>query len=325
MKKFLRILHRSCSYLIIFLVVGTVGIGGCATPIQNVQSENVDQIRMQEGRYTVYYRADKMSERKQSTLQRLASSGRNTAVSVRKQEENGDILVNKETTNEGNEKSSPDFDSFQEQYGEKESGKKNVYDPLEGYNRFMFQFNDDMYRYVFKPVANGWTSVMPKPGRLAIDRFFTNLLFPVRFVNSLLQIKMEGAGRELGRFVMNTTVGGLGFFDPAKHWMSWSPSEEDFGQTLGAYGVGGGPPLVLPIFGHKNLRDAIGMIPDWYLDPVTYLEDDLVRWSVRTVDRINFVSVYVVGVYDNQRDEAIDPYTFFRNMYSQNRKDKVQE
>ncbi len=218
----------------------------------------------------------------------------------------------------------PGFESFEEEYesaGQERSEDR--YDPLEGYNRFMFQVNDTFYLYALKPVAEGWKVVGPEPVRKAVDRAFHNVRYPVRFVNSLLQLEIEGAGRETGRFVVNTTVGVGGLFDPAKHWIGWKPNEEDFGQTLAVWGVGPGFPMTLPLLGPSNLRDAAGLVPDGYLHPISYIQPFYLQIGVRGVYRVNVASLRMLGVYDRQKEEALDPYVLFRNLYHQNRKEEI--
>jgi phospholipid-binding lipoprotein MlaA len=220
-----------------------------------------------------------------------------------------------------------DFDEFGTQ---EEAVSKPVFDPLRGYNRVMFKFNDKMYYWVLKPVSKGYGKVVPEPVRLSFKRFFHNIRFPIRFVNNILQIKMKGSGRELARFVTNSTLGLLGFFDPARAWWGIEPSEEDFGQTLGHYGVGGGFPIVLPFLGPSNLRDALSLYPDYYLDPIAYTPHDekvffnTTYIAVGAAQIINDTSLRL-GTYENIKKNALDPYTFVRDAYKQNRDKKIKE
>ena len=138
-------------------------------------------------------------------------------------------------------------DEFEEEFGDTEENE--VWDPLEGYNRLMTDFNDGFQVYVFVPVTDGYKAVVPEGVRNSIGNFFKNLLFPVRFFNNVLQLKLMNAGEEFARFGINTTIGFFGFFDPAKSVFGLQEHPEDFGQTLGHYGVGGGFHLVLPFLG----------------------------------------------------------------------------
>ena len=147
-----------------------------------------------------------------------------------------------------------------------------VADPLEPWNRAMFVFNDKCYFWLLKPIAQGYNFVMPKFFRECIRNFFDNLEMPVRFVNCLLQAKGKAAAGELGRFLCNTTIGVLGFGNPAQKYPALSPDEEDFGQTLGRYGIGHGIYLVWPFMGPSSIRDTIGFGGDYFLKPTNYIE-----------------------------------------------------
>jgi phospholipid-binding lipoprotein MlaA len=197
-------------------------------------------------------------------------------------------------------------------------------DPLSGYNRVMTQFNDRCYLWLLKPVAHGYRAVLPEGARLAVGRFFRNLLMPVRFTNNLLQLKPKRAGTELVRFALNSTVGVLGLGDPAAKRFDLQAYPEDFGQTLGYYGVGGGFHLVLPLLGPSNLRDTLGIVPDYYLDPVSYFDAVNVELAVSSYDLINQTSLHL-GEYESLKKDAIDLYPFFRDGYEQRRIKLIEE
>jgi len=197
-------------------------------------------------------------------------------------------------------------------------------DPLSGYNRLMTQVNDRLYFWLLKPAAQGYSAVVPEGARLAVGRFFTNLMMPVRFVNNLLQLKPQRAGVELTRFAVNSTIGVLGFGDPAAKHFGMQPCPEDFGQTLGHYGVGGGFHIVLPLLGPSNLRDTIGLVPDFFLDPVSHLDGSEVRLAVRAYDKVNLTSLHI-GEYESLKLDAIDLYTFLRDGYEQRRDKLIEE
>jgi len=214
------------------------------------------------------------------------------------------------------------FEDFEDEFGEPASS--DIFDPLSGYNRLMTTFNDKLYFWLVKPVAKGYKFVVPEGGRQSVNRFFKNLSFPVRFVNNALQLKFKAAGIELSRFCINSTVGIVGFWDPAKSWLALEDYPEDFGQTLGYYGVGGGFHIVLPVLGPSNLRDSISLIPDYFLEPVSLVEPDLDELAVTSYDKLNFTSLNI-GKYESIKRDAVDLYPFLRDAYKQNRKKKIEE
>lgn len=197
-------------------------------------------------------------------------------------------------------------------------------DPLRVYNRFMFKVNDKAYTWVLKPVAKGYRWVLPEPVRASVQKCAHNLGFPVRFINSGLQGNFKGAGVELVRFGINSTVGILGLFDPAASTCGLRPSDEDFGQTLGRYGVGPGWPLVLPLLGQTNLRDALGMVPDYFLHPFSYIEPTETSLAVQGIEKENYISLHM-DEYDAVREDAFDLYTFMRDAYRQKREAEIEE
>lgn len=136
-----------------------------------------------------------------------------------------------------------------------------AYDPWEGFNRQMYIFNYHFDKYVFLPVVKGYAFITPNYVEDRITSFFKNLGELKNFTNSLFQLKFKETGTTLGRFIANSTIGIGGLYDPATHF-GWQRVNEDFGQTLGHYGSGPGPYLVLPIFGPSSLRDASGLLLD---------------------------------------------------------------
>ncbi len=217
-----------------------------------------------------------------------------------------------------------DFDEdFDDDFVDEDMEDVVVSDPIEPFNRAVFWFNDKFYFYLLKPVARAYR-IVPKPARVSVSNFFSNVTTPVRFVNSTLQFKFKDAGTELGRFVINSTVGIGGLFDPAKKYVGLRKKEEDFGQTLGRYGVGPGFYLVLPIFGPSNLRDTVGRVPDYFLNPINYIDDTLVQIGVRTFDTVNETSLDK-DTYESIKEESLDPYLFIRDAYAQNREGKIRK
>lgn len=213
------------------------------------------------------------------------------------------------------------FDDFEEFNADTQ---KEVFDPLSGYNRVMTRINDRLYYWVIKPVARGYSFVMPEPARKGIDNFFRNLGFPVRMVNNLLQLKFKRAGTETARFVVNTTVGVAGFWDAAGSLMGLPIYPEDFGQTLGYYGLGGGFPVVLPVFGPSNVRDVFGRAGDWFLDPVNYMEKTRAKTAVNVVRGVNGASLRI-GQYEALTKDALDLYIFLRDGYQDMRNKAIEE
>lgn len=199
-----------------------------------------------------------------------------------------------------------------------------IIDPLSCYNRVMTQVNDKVYFWALKPVSQGYSAVVPEGGRLALGHFFRNLLMPVRFVNNLLQFKLKQAGTELTRFVVNSTVGVLGFGDPAGDYFGLQAYPEDFGQTLGHYGVGSGFHIVLPLLGPSNLRDTFGLIPDYYLDPVNHIDHSETALAVKAHKTVNRTSLHI-GEYESLKSDAVDLYTFLRDGYEQRREQQIKE
>ncbi len=226
-----------------------------------------------------------------------------------------------------------DFDNgFEEEFGE--PSKLQVSDPLSGYNRVMTAVNDKFYFWLLKPVASGYGHVVPEKVRMAVSRFFRNLLFPMRFINNVLQLKINNAGEEALRFGLNSTVGILGLWDPAKSMHNIEAHPEDFGQTMGHYGIGSGFHIVWPIFGPSNLRDTLGMAADYYVDPIGYAPgylfdkpenvDNTIKWSISGFGFINETSLHI-GEYESLKKDAIDLYPFLRDAYEQNRNRKIKE
>lgn len=192
-------------------------------------------------------------------------------------------------------------------------------DPYENTNREIFAFNEGLDRYVLEPVAKGWDFVTWLGLRHSVDKFFINLGFPRRFVANLGQGQVGHAGSELGRFVLNSTVGLAGFFDPATH-IGMQLYDEDFGQMFGRWGMGSGPYWVLPVLGPSNPRDATGLVFDLLFDVRTIASITPVftlAWTsvVQNVNRRALVDQDL----KNARASALDFYIFMRDAYSQRR------
>jgi len=185
----------------------------------------------------------------------------------------------------------------------------------------MFAFNDKVDVWVLEPTATGWAKVAPLRVRTSVSNFFSNLRFPIVTVNDLLQGKVVDAGSDVGRFAVNTTVGVLGFFDPASGW-GLEKHDEDFGQTLGVWGVPPGPYLVLPLLGPSSPRDAAGSGVDYVLAVTPFFVDWWILGGARVVEVVDQRSLYLQEVRDAKRS-AIDYYAFVRNAYIQRRRAQV--
>jgi phospholipid-binding lipoprotein MlaA len=215
-------------------------------------------------------------------------------------------------------------DPFEDDY---ESGEEyaGISDPLEPINRIFFQFNDKLYFWFLKPVSSGYKAVVPKPARIGVKNFFSNLAFPIRFVNCILQAKFEGAGYEVGRFLTNSILGLGGFINVAEKQFNMKAYDEDFGQTLGAYGLGNGFYINWPVLGPSTFRDTIGDAGDYFLDPVYYADlDTTYDISIKGYEKVNDTSL-VIGDYEDLKKSAIDPYIAFRDAYFQYRRNKVEK
>jgi len=212
------------------------------------------------------------------------------------------------------------FSEFEEEFSQ---NVVKIADPLEGLNRVTFGFNDVLHFWVVKPVAKVWKGVVPEPGRVGISNFFDNLTTPARLVNCLLQGRNNAAGRELDRFVINTTVGVLGFGDPAKDKYGLELTDADLGQSLAKFGMGDGFYLVLPFFGPSNLRDTAGRVGDGFLNPVYYVRPVEASYGITAVRITNEYSFHIEE-YELFKD-AIDPYVAVREAYIQYRDKKIRD
>jgi phospholipid-binding lipoprotein MlaA len=215
--------------------------------------------------------------------------------------------------------SDDEFDMFGDEF---EEDKVRVADPLAFWNRPMFHFNDKFYFWVLKPVARGYRALVPSTVRSGVRNFFTNLTTPIRLVNCILQWKWQAANAEFGRFFMNSTIGVLGFGNPAKKYPKLNPSEEDLGQTLGVYGIGNGFYVVLPFLGPSTLRDSVGLVGDGFLNPVYYVKPMEAAVGIKAYEIINETS-FKIGDYESLKKAAINPYEALRDAYIQHRESKV--
>ncbi|WP_417580343.1 VacJ family lipoprotein [Nitrincola sp.] len=187
-------------------------------------------------------------------------------------------------------------------------------DPWEGFNRTMFTFNDGLDRAIIKPVTQGYRYVTPEIAQTGVNNFFENLRDVRTLFNNLLQGKVHNALEDFARITYNTTFGLGGVIDVATP-LGMAKNDEDFGQTLGYWGVSSGPYVVLPLFGPSTVRDTAGMVPDWYLDPVVYVDDRGTRNSLQALRLLDTRS----QLLDAERIISGDRYSFIRDAYLQRR------
>jgi len=194
-------------------------------------------------------------------------------------------------------------------------------DPLQNFNRKMFAFNRFADKVAIRPAAKAYTKVTGPKGRVLISNFFSNLRTPVTIVNEVLQGRPEPALQSTGRFLVNTTVGFLGFFDPASD-MKLPPHPTDFGVTLAHWGLPEGPYLVLPFVGPTTLRDVWRLPVDTYFDPLGwYAREHDFKWHAQYLPSMAYLVTLRASALpiDPMIDSAYDPYAFMRDAYRQHR------
>lgn len=196
-------------------------------------------------------------------------------------------------------------------------------DPFVRFNRAMFEVNEALDRWIFEPVATGYERVVPDRAEGWIDNFFANLRFPIVFANCLLQGKGEKAVTSLGRFLVNTSVGIAGFGDPAGDFGMPEPNE-DFGQTLGAWGIRPGPYLVLPLLGPSSIRDGAGAVADSASRVWPYFAPTEATIAGGVVSTLNTRALHLESVASARRS-ALDFYVFVRDAYLQRRQALVED
>jgi phospholipid-binding lipoprotein MlaA len=201
-------------------------------------------------------------------------------------------------------------------------GERDPRDRFERTNRAVHRFNDALDRAVAKPVARAYVQITPAPVRTGFSNFFRNLASPTVIANDLLQLKIREFATETARLVVNTTLGIGGLFDPATQ-LGLPAGNEDFGQTLGRWGVPAGPYVVLPVLGPSSVRDTVGFVGDQFTDPKTYVKDDYAKWSLTGMSVIETRAELLAT--ENLLSQASDPYAFIRNAYLQRREYLVKD
>ncbi len=198
------------------------------------------------------------------------------------------------------------------------------HDPWEPFNERMFRFNYSLDRRIVKPAAKGWSKTVPEPLRKGIQNGIRNLGMPRRFVNNVLQLKVDGAIRELTGFVMNSTVGVGGLVDVARIEGITPPDQEDTGQTLAVYGIKPGPYLVLPLFPPSTVRDSIGSAVDGFLDPLSLVMPLIGSVAKRVGTTVNDRSLNL-ELFDEVEESVLDLYGGTRNLYLQRREQAIRK
>jgi phospholipid-binding lipoprotein MlaA len=196
-------------------------------------------------------------------------------------------------------------------------------DPIEPVNRGIFWFNEQLDEYVLVPAAKGWRWIAPVRVRESVTNFFENLLLPIDLANNLLQGKLVRSGSTVARFAVNTTAGVLGFFDPATEW-GLERHSEDFGQTLGYWGVPPGPYLVLPLWGPSSPRDGIGLAADGFCTVYPWFVPFYYTFGSNALNLVNARARVLTDVEELKR-ASLDYYVAVRNAYQQRREAVVND
>ncbi|MFN8389106.1 MAG: VacJ family lipoprotein [Bdellovibrionota bacterium] len=199
-------------------------------------------------------------------------------------------------------------------------------DPLETINRGIFWFNDTLDVYVVEPIARGYNDYVPDPIQNHINSFFVNIKTPIYVVSDVVQLKFDQAGNHLGRFIINSTLGGLGLVDVAKSF-GMKHKTADFGVALGYRGVGEGPYIVIPILGPSNARDLFGRIVDSFINPVNYASSvsdsgTEISWGATAVEGIDDRANLLEAV-ESAKEASVDYYSFVKNSYHQYRQNVI--
>ena len=242
---------------------------------------------------------------------------------------------------EPSEQDALEEDEFYDPFEKEGEAGLEEYDPWGPYNVVVFEFNYQFDRFVVKPAAQAYDFVMPDLVQRGLSNALHNIAVVPRLFNNLFQGKAKGAGLEVGRFLINSTIGVGGLFDPAKSEFGLETPVEDFGQTLGVYGVGPGPYLILPFFPPLTLRDAVGYVADIFLDPYTYFVFRNVRlgqpalvehedtatigaFATRVGEIVNTRSLNLER-FEDVEETTVDLYSAVRNAYLQKRAKAILE
>lgn len=195
-------------------------------------------------------------------------------------------------------------------------------DPMEGFNRGVYAFNEVVDKAIIGPVAKGYRYITPDPLRERIGNFSDNLREPLSMINAFLQGDFTQGMISFWRFTINTTIGLGGIHDVAGS-AGLKERREDFGQTMGAWGAGSGPYIVLPILGPSNGRDVVGMVADWFTNPFTYVIDDTWTSVGVAAGQALVERERLIDPIDDVYETSLDPYVTFRSMYNQHRSAQI--
>jgi phospholipid-binding lipoprotein MlaA len=211
-------------------------------------------------------------------------------------------------------------------FADEEKQIANMPDPFERwYNRPVYAFNDHFYEYFLRPVAQTYKDLLAENFRIMIRNLYYTITFPVRFVSSLLQFKIEKASRVVSRVLINCTLGFVCMVDVADEGFDIKPVDEDFGQVLGFYGIPSGPYLVLPLLGPSSLRDGVGRAVDALLNPLFWVVPDFGTGAAITSEQIVNETSFFIEDIKALKEGAIDPYESLRDFYNQRREILVDE
>ncbi len=215
--------------------------------------------------------------------------------------------------------------SLDKEYGGNAAAAGKIADPLKPWNLIWYHFNDKLYQWLLRPVAIAYGKVIPSPVRLGVDHFFENLKTPVKATSCLMQARWEDAGRVMERFGVNTTAGGLGFYDFADKVLHVEDRHEDVDQALGRWGMGPVCYIVWPFVGPCSLRGTVGMLADGALSPESWVPySRYISPGTRTLNTINGTSLDP-DFYLDMKKGATDPYVSIREAYAENREKLVKE
>lgn len=210
-----------------------------------------------------------------------------------------------------------------EQDAEEPFARPSVDDPWEGFNRNMHGFNNVLDQLVFRPVAVGYEKAVPHPVQSGVTRFFANLRLPASAVNQVLQGRPAHAGQSLGRFVVNSTIGVAGVFDPATAFGMPKRHGEDFGQTLATWGWQDSRYLVMPFLGPRTVRDTIAIVGDQPLSPISQIDRSGVADKLLIMQMVDGRAQMLA--MDQVRKDAFDDYAFVRDAWAQRRARQIEQ